>query len=179
MGTGIIYGHTSLPQPQSSTLLALATQTLLKSLPLSLERAPAILLTLHYSRLHRISNSSATANQPSTEDPVPSASVGPSTDASTSIELPTSGKASAQELPTPRIITLPSLPPGLALDDSVLKTVRGGWAQINGGDDGTFMLFQERAGVGEAAEDEDSEEDNSAMKPAGAESRGEKDIVGE
>lgn len=62
--------------------------------------------------------------------------------------------------PDSNIITLPSIPPGLALDDSVLKTVRDVWATVNGGDDGSFMLFDERAGAGEA-EDEDGEDDGS------------------
>lgn len=57
------------------------------------------------------------------------------------------------------VINLPSVPPGLAVDDSVLKTVREAWAKIMGGDDGSFMLFEERSSVGEA-EDENTEEED-------------------
>ena len=60
-------------------------------------------------------------------------------------------------------MNLPSVPPGLALDDSVLTTVREAWAKIVGGDDGSFLLFEERAGMGEA-EDEDAQDDGSMEK---------------
>ena len=48
----------------------------------------------------------------------------------------------------------------MSLDDSVLKSVREAWARINGGDDGSFMLFEERADLGEAeAEGEDKDDE--------------------
>lgn len=52
-------------------------------------------------------------------------------------------------------MTLPSQPPGIALDDAVLRNVREAWAKINGGDDGKFMLFEEREGVGDGDEGEE------------------------
>ncbi len=64
---------------------------------------------------------------------------------------------------------MPSPPPGLALDDSVLRSVREVWARINGGDDGTFMLFEEREGVG----DEDENEEDLPGSPNERDDRGE------
>jgi len=125
---GIIYAQTSLPQPHAATLLTHATNTLLASLSTpATEPEPTILWTLHYTRLHQHPPSSREtfSTQPSS--------------------IP----------PTSHILTLPSPPSGLALDDSVLRSVREVWARINGGDDGKFMLFEEREGVGDEDENEE------------------------
>ncbi len=53
-----------------------------------------------------------------------------------------------------RILQLPDLPPGLVLEDDLLRTVRDAWEKITGGD-GEFMQFAERQGLGDEDEDED------------------------
>ncbi|KAL8794836.1 MAG: hypothetical protein Q9195_002664 [Heterodermia aff. obscurata] len=133
-GQSIIYGHTSLPQPQASTLLSLATQTLLNSISPSPDPRPSILWTLLYTRFHHIPISQNNPTPPTNEEPT----------------SPTRNS-------NPQIIPLPSPPPGLTLDDSVLKSVREAWAKINGGDDGTFLLFEERADLGEADDELEKE----------------------
>lgn len=128
---GIVYAHTSLAQPHASTLLTLATNTLLSLVPINeYDPKPSILWTLHYTRHHHLSSTSL---QESTSDGFPS-------------------KTSTIDT---HMINFPSLPPGLALDDSVLRTVRNAWAAINGGDDDSFMLFEERSGMGDDVVEED------------------------
>lgn len=51
-----------------------------------------------------------------------------------------------------RILQLPDLPPGLVLEDDLLRTVRDAWEKITGGD-GDFMQFAEREGLGDEDED--------------------------
>ena len=178
--TGIIYGHTSLPQPHASTLLSLATQNLLSSLPPSSEPTSSILWTLLYTRFHHVPTSQTNlhrqTNERSTTSP-PSASSSPSVPTSTN--APTANESTIHPSDS-QIITLPSPPPGLAIDDSVLKSVREAWAQINGGDDGTFLLFEERADLGEAAEEDDEmAEETSVTTPIEDKDRtGEKLISG-
>ncbi|KAL8823134.1 MAG: hypothetical protein Q9191_006142 [Dirinaria sp. TL-2023a] len=45
---------------------------------------------------------------------------------------------------TSHVITLPSVPPGLVVDDVVLRTVRVVWDRIQGEDEECFMLFEEQ-----------------------------------
>jgi len=47
--------------------------------------------------------------------------------------------------------------------------VREVWARINGGDDGKFMLFEEREGVG----DEDENEEDLPISPSDMDNLGE------
>ena len=151
--TGIIYGHTSLPQPHASTLLSFATQTLLKSLPPSSETPPSVLWTLLYTRFHHVPTSETSPPHRQTNEE-------PNATPLTSANDPTANNGSSTPTTSdPQIINLPPPPPGLAIDDSVLKTVREAWAKINGGDDddGTFLRFEERADLGEADEDDDDD----------------------
>ncbi|KAG6991407.1 hypothetical protein G7Y79_00052g087470 [Physcia stellaris] len=161
IGQGIIYAHTSLPQPHASTLLTLATKTLLKSLPSSSDSVPSVLWTLHYTRFHNLPNPTPAGNNFTTQESTSSNSSDPRLAPSTSQSNLTRPTGNSQ------IIVLPSPPPGLSLDDSVLKSVREAWARINSGDDGSFMLFEERADLGEAeaeGEDEDDDEDGKEEK---------------
>ncbi|KAG6993974.1 GDP dissociation inhibitor [Physcia stellaris] len=131
-----------LPQPHASTLLTLATKTLLKSLPSSSDSVPSVLWTLHYTRFHNLPNPTPAGNNFTTQ------------------ESTSSNSSDPHHSP-------PFSTPGLSLDDSVLKSVREAWARINSGDDGSFMLFEERADLGEAeaeGEDEDDDEDGKEEK---------------
>ena len=47
-----------------------------------------------------------------------------------------------------RILQLPDLQPGLALDDDLLRVVRDTWGKITGGNGEGFMQFSEREGIG-------------------------------
>ncbi len=49
------------------------------------------------------------------------------------------------------VLQLPDLAPGLALEDEVLKHVRVAYEKILGDGGDEFMIFEDRAGVGEEA----------------------------
>ena len=136
---GIIYGHTSLRQPHASTLLTLATQTLLNSVSPSSTPKPSILWTLLYTRFHHVPTSQTSPHPQTNEEPNASPPSTALPSFPTSTDDPTANDSMIRTS-DPQIITLPSPPPGLAIDDSVLKSVREAWAKINGGDDGTFCF---------------------------------------
>ena len=53
-------------------------------------------------------------------------------------------------------LDIPAIPPGLVLEDDVLRSVRRAWEDIVGEDTGDgFMNFKEREGYGHEEEDEE------------------------
>ena len=56
----------------------------------------------------------------------------------------------------PRMIQLPDLGPDLALEDSVLRSVKAAWERIVGEDvEAGFMIFEDREGMGDEDEGDD------------------------
>ena len=51
------------------------------------------------------------------------------------------------------VVVLPSLSPGLALDDSVMENVKDAWLRITSANDETFMKFEARENVFDDTED--------------------------
>ncbi len=51
------------------------------------------------------------------------------------------------------VLQLPDLPPGLALEDDVLKHVKAAYERIMGDDGARFMLFEDREGAADEEND--------------------------
>lgn len=123
---GVIYASISHTAPaQAFPLLHKAVKNLL-SVVLE-DPKPDILWALGYTREHAISES-------------------PSKDTIGDLD-----DLASSTLPN-RILQLPDLPPGLVLEDDLLRTVRDAWEKITGGD-GEFMQFPEREELGDEDED--------------------------
>ncbi len=54
-----------------------------------------------------------------------------------------------------RVLQLPDLPPGLVLEDRLLRNVRATWEKIIGGNGEGFMQFGEREGSGNDGDEEE------------------------
>ncbi|KAL8871780.1 MAG: hypothetical protein Q9174_002457, partial [Haloplaca sp. 1 TL-2023] len=134
-GQCIIYTSTSLAHATASELLRSGIQTLLDTVASEHPEAE-ILYTMTYTQQHRV---------PPPEDPT---------------------LAVRAEEPTPTtqksgLLRLQDLGPSLALEDEVLRDVRRVWDVVTADDGearGAFMVFGEREGLGEDADNDVAEE---------------------
>ena len=129
MKIGVIYASTNPDTPsQASQLLKTAIQDFLAAIPEDHEAD--ILWSVFYTQEHTLPMSTKENTASSSND-------------------------QATCTPHRRIIELSDLPPGLALEDDLLRNVRAAWEKITGGNGEGFMQFTEREGMGTEGEEED------------------------
>ena len=125
---GIIYASINLaPASEALQLLGTAVQNFIAVIPE--DPRPDVLWSISYSR-------------------EPNISVSPSKGITISPAHPASSHSHSQ------ILQLPDIPPGLALEDDLLRSVRTAWEHITGESGGMFMQFAEREGMGNEGEEE-------------------------
>ena len=124
----MIYAHTTYAV--SSTTAHALLQSAIDKLVVSIDESPKpqILWSLHYDQRH---------TPPATAEGF-----------NTNIKC--------VEPSNPHVLRIPDVDPGLVLEDDVLKHVRAAWRKIMGEYEG-FMIFGEREGMAEEAEDGDEE----------------------
>ncbi|KAI4197736.1 MAG: hypothetical protein LQ350_005711 [Teloschistes chrysophthalmus] len=138
----IIYTSTSLANPSASDILSSALKTLLSTIPTEGETEPEILWSMTYTQRHTLPSPtppSASSNKPGL--------------------LPLLASIDSSRDLHHGILYLNELGPSLALEDEVLRDVRGVWERITVGDaegaDRGFMQFVEREGMGGGELDEE------------------------
>ncbi|KAL9023039.1 MAG: hypothetical protein Q9180_008423, partial [Flavoplaca navasiana] len=134
-GQTIIYASMTLSHPSSSQFLSSAIEKFLSAVP-NEATTPDVLWTLAYTQHHSLASPS------SNPKPQQSSNVDP---------------ADFERIQHSGIIHLQDLSTSLAIDDNVLKDVRGVWERItldDGDARGAFMQFEDRVGFG-GEDDED------------------------
>ncbi|KAL8661104.1 MAG: hypothetical protein Q9202_005918 [Teloschistes flavicans] len=133
----IIYTSTSLAHPSASTILSSAIETLFSTILTEGEPKPEILWSMTYTQRHSIPCPPSPSDSSNNEHPLPS--LQPS--------APSSSRSDASDSDH-GLLYLNDLGPSLALEDEVLKDVRGVWERIVAGDGGSgFMQFEDREGM--------------------------------
>ncbi len=105
----------------------MAVENLLSTVPE--DPKPEVLWAIFYTKEHAIPESSSGDPASSPDDPASSALHN-------------------------RILQLQDIPPGVSLEDDLLRNVRAAWEKITGGEGEGFMQFADREGLGNEGDEE-------------------------